>query len=166
MGKTNAERRVAWRERKKAQDGQESQDYWMKERKRDVDRCKAWSNAKRAKEAKASMQRKQACRQRIAAAGKHPDVDKSADESQSFKSPASLGKAVAKLKQRLPRSPRKQVAVICHLAVMTKVMPNQSKERHTPIETEWDTHQLTLSQLKPSTAGMISAERHRVWKTM
>ncbi|KAK2146334.1 hypothetical protein LSH36_615g00035, partial [Paralvinella palmiformis] len=36
MGKTNAERQAAWRERKKAQGGQESQDYWMKERKRDV----------------------------------------------------------------------------------------------------------------------------------
>ena len=76
MGKTNADRQATWRERKKAQGGQESQDYWMKERKRDVDRRKAWSNTKRAKEAKASTQRKQTSRQRIAAVGKHPDVDK------------------------------------------------------------------------------------------
>ena len=109
----NAERQAAWRERKKAQGGQESQDYWMKERKRDVDRRKAWSNTKRAKEAKASTQRKQASRQRIAAAGKHPDVVKSAVESQAFQHRL----AVAKLKQRLPRSPRKQVTVIRHLAV-------------------------------------------------
>ena len=99
MGKTNAERQAAWRERKKAQSGQESQDYWMKERKRDVARRKAWSNTKRAKEAKASTQRKQAYRQRIAAVGKHPDMDKVPDESQAFKSPVSLSKAVAKHKE-------------------------------------------------------------------
>ena len=67
-------------------------------------------------------------------------MDKSAVESQAFESPASLGKAVAKLKQRLPRCLKKQVAVIRHLAVSTKVMPNQSKERqrvrHTPINVE------------------------------
>ena len=61
-------------------------------------------------------------------------MDKSAVESQAFESPASLGKAVAKLKQRLPRCLKKQVAVIRHLAVSSKVMPNQSRE------TESETH--------------------------
>ena len=106
MGKTNAERQAAWRERKKVQGERESQEYRMKERKRDVGRRREWTEAKRAKEAKASTQRKRACRQRIAAEkfaaeSNHPDVDTSAGDTQAYKSPASLGKAVAKLKQRL-----------------------------------------------------------------
>ena len=108
----------------------------MKERKRDVDRRKAWSNANRAKEAKASTQRKQASRQRIAAAGKHPDVDKSAANCQHSK----VQHRLAKLLQRLQRSPMMWVVVINHLAVSSKVMPNPSKEiqrvRHTPINVE------------------------------
>ena len=90
MGKTNAERQAAWRERKKAQGEQDSQEYWTKERKRDVDRRKEWSEAKRSKEAKASTQRKRACRQRMADESNHPDADKSAGDSQAYKSPASL----------------------------------------------------------------------------
>ena len=134
MGKTNAERQAAWREKQKAQGRSE---YLMKERKRKVAERKEWLQAKRKKESRASAERKKAYRTRIAEK-KRQAAD--APASQAYTSPASLGKAVSKLKQRLPRSPRKRIAVICKLAGQSNILRNQNEgsrqDRHTIINVE------------------------------